>query len=196
MYDTLEKIAMVKQERETTISSVESSILEWIQDHRIEQLDGFLVLFSSATTIVSLTFILMIGVIARFRRSCLREIFQVAVTLLLAALIGYGIKQVIHRERPFRSFSNVEKLTTGGSPSFPSGHTLEAFAVATSISLLTRRKLIRVFVFSWACLVGYSRLALGVHYPSDVLGGLLTGILLAIAVDYGFKKWIPQPGIK
>lgn len=194
MYAAIEKLARVKQEREPTFSSVESSVLEWIQDHRIEQLDGFLALFSSATTIISLTLILLIGIFARFRRSCRRDILQVGITLFIAALFGWGIKQAIHRERPFRSFSNVEKLTTGGSPSFPSGHTLEAFAVATSISLLTRRRQIRILVLLWACLVGYSRLALGVHYPSDVLGGMVSGILIATFINYAFRKWLPPQG--
>ena len=176
-----------------TITTVDITILEWIQHYRLESLDGFLDLFSSATTFVSLSFILMIGLFSRFRRSCLKKIVQVGLTLFLAALIGYSLKNLIQRERPFHAYPTVEKLTLGGSPSFPSGHALEAFAVATSIALIVRRREIQISVFVWACLVGYSRMALGVHYPSDVLGGMLIGIILALGVDFGFKKWMSPP---
>lgn len=173
-----------------TITTADIAILEWIQHYRLVSLDPVLAVFSSATTYVSLAFILMIGIFSRFRRSCLNKILQVGLTLFLAALIVFILKNLIQRERPFRETLTVEKLAKGGSPSFPSGHAMEAFAMATSISLLFRRKEIQVPVFLWACLVGYSRMVLGVHYPSDVIGGILTGIILALSVDLGFRKWL------
>lgn len=176
-----------------TITSVDIIILEWVQNHRLESLDGFLDNFSLATTYVSLTFILVVGLFSRHNKSGFKNMVQVGLTLFLAGLIGYFLKNMIQRERPFYEYDTIEKLTFGGSPSFPSGHTLEAFAVATSIALIIRRRELQIPVFIWACLVGYSRMALGVHYPSDVIGGVLIGIILAFGVDFGFRKWVPPP---
>ncbi len=174
-------------------ASFDISLLEWIQNQRIESLDGILYMVSSTTTFVSIGIMLLIGIVFRFRKEGLRKVVQVGVAFFLAALITFTIKSIVNRPRPFKTHETIEKLSQGGGASFPSGHTLEAFAVATSLSLLFRRRLIQVPAFCWALLVAYSRMALGVHYPSDVLGGLLIGIILAIGIDYGFKRWINPP---
>lgn len=175
------------------LSTIDITLLEWIQQNRAEFLDGFFQIFSGVTTFISIAIILTIGIFARFRRSCLKKMVQAGLTLFLAALISYGLKSLFQRERPFRTYDTVEKLSRGGSPSFPSGHTLEAFAVATSIALIFRRRVVQVPVLIWACMVAYSRMALGVHYPSDVLGGMLIGMIVAVGVDYGFRKWVNPP---
>ena len=175
------------------LASLDITLLEWVQSHRIESLDGVLKVFSLATTAFTVAFILMIGLFSRFKKTCWKKIVQVSLAVLLAAFISYSLKHILSRERPFRAYDTVKKLTRGGSPSFPSGHTVEAFAVATSIALLFRRRKIQIPVFIWACLVGYSRMALGVHYPSDVMGGMLIGIIVALGVNYGLRNWINPP---
>ena len=60
--------------------------------------------------------------------------------------------------------------------SFPSGHTSTAFSMATSISFQNKKWYIVLPAYLWATTVGYSRLYLGVHYPSDVFAGALIGV--------------------
>ncbi|MFH1297170.1 MAG: phosphatase PAP2 family protein [Bacteroidota bacterium] len=175
------------------ILSFEIDLLEWIQNHRMESLDGILTFFTLTTTILTFVFILMIGLFSRFKRSSLRKIVQVTLTVILAGAISFSLKYLVFRERPFHTYDKIEKLTLGGSPSFPSGHAVSAFAVATSIALVFRRRRIQIPILIWACIVGYSRLALGVHYPSDVVGGILIGIITALGVDYAFRKWFNPP---
>jgi undecaprenyl-diphosphatase len=174
-------------------SSIDITLLEWIQNQRIESLDWILYTVSSTTTYVSIGIVLLIGIAFRFHKEGLRKMVQVGLAIFLTALITFAIKSIVKRPRPFKTHETIEKLSQGGGASFPSGHTFEAFAVATSLSLLFRRRLIQIPAFSWALLVAYSRMALGVHYPSDVLGGLLIGIILAFGIDYGFKRWISPP---
>jgi membrane-associated phospholipid phosphatase len=85
------------------------------------------------------------------------------------------LKYSVNRDRPFITYQDIKKKSDGGTPSFPSGHTSGAFATATSVSLAYPKWYVIVPSFTWAGTVGYSRMHLGVHYPSDVLAGALIG---------------------
>jgi membrane-associated phospholipid phosphatase len=117
--------------------------------------------------------------------------------LIIAALTSFTLKNTFTRERPFVVYPDIEKLSEAGSSSFPSGHTLETFAIATALSLLIPKKKVIIPVFCWAILVAYSRMTLGVHYPSDVLGGIMIGMIigwLVPAIMGRFWKEKPETG--
>ncbi len=101
--------------------------------------------------------------------------YYMGATLLTSALITTSLKFAIDKDRPFVTYPEIQKLTSAGSPSFPSGHTSEAFATATSLSLAFPKWYVVAPSFIWASAAGYSRMHLGVHYPSDVLVGALIG---------------------
>lgn len=96
-------------------------------------------------------------------------------TALVNAAITTTLKYSINRTRPFISYPYIIRLDKGNSPSFPSGHTSDAFALAASLSISYPRWYTAAASFTWAGTVGYSRLHLGVHYPSDVIGGAVVG---------------------
>jgi undecaprenyl-diphosphatase len=79
------------------------------------------------------------------------------------------------RDRPFITYPDIIKLSEAGSSSFPSGHTIEAFAIAFAVFYLFKERMFVIIIFSWAILVAYTRMALGVHYPLDVLAGIFIG---------------------
>jgi membrane-associated phospholipid phosphatase len=86
------------------------------------------------------------------------------------------LKSAVHRTRPYEKYPNdVFALSVSGDKSFPSGHTSQAFATATTLALQYRKWWVVVPAFAWAGSVGYSRMYLGKHYPSDVLAGALIG---------------------
>lgn len=101
--------------------------------------------------------------------------YYVGVTLLTSTIITTTLKFSIDRARPFETYPDIQNLVGAGSPSFPSGHTSEAFATATSLSLAFPKWYIIAPAYLWASAAGYSRMHLGVHYPSDVLVGALVG---------------------
>ena len=107
------------------------------------------------------------------------EVIRNAAVMLVSAAVTAGItealKYSINRDRPFVTYPDILKKSSAGSPSFPSGHTSSAFAAATSISLSYPKWYIIAPSYLWAGTVGYSRMDLGVHYPSDVLAGAVIG---------------------
>lgn len=96
-------------------------------------------------------------------------------TFLVSAFITVVSKQLIKRERPYLRYAELEPVVFENSYSMPSGHTSTAFATATSLSLSYPKWYVIAPSFIWAGSVGYSRMHLGVHYPSDVLIGALVG---------------------
>jgi membrane-associated phospholipid phosphatase len=105
----------------------------------------------------------------------------VCLSLATTAGITLGLKYTVNRPRPFVKYPNdiIQKDFHAGPKSFPSGHTSSAFALATSVSLCYPKWYVIVPSYLWACTVGYSRMRLGVHYPTDVLVGALIGTACA-----------------
>ena len=114
--------------------------------------------------------------------------FEIASSTAINGIFTTGLKLSIHRERPFVTYQDdITKYSVAGSYSFPSGHTSMAFCTATSVSLLYPKWYIILPAYLWAGSVGYSRMYLGVHYPTDVLAGALLGTGTSIGTHYLFK---------
>ena len=101
----------------------------------------------------------------------------VILTLIISTIVGEGIiKNIVKRVRPCNLQSNLRLLITKPvSYSFPSGHTLSSFAVAGVLSVyFSQYKLIFMTI---AFLIALSRIYLYVHYPTDVIAGIIIGML-------------------
>ena len=106
----------------------------------------------------------------------MRNAYKSAVSIGFALLTSTTIKMVVKRKRPFVDHPEIIQRDKVGPLSFPSGHTTSAFATATALSLSTKSWKVALPAYLYASAVGYSRMRLGVHYPSDVLGGMVIGI--------------------
>jgi undecaprenyl-diphosphatase len=113
---------------------------------------------------------------------------QSALALGISTVFSCSMKSAFKRERPFEAHPDIVKKSDGGGYSLPSGHTSSAFAIATSISLSYRKWYVVTPAYTYASLVGVSRVVLGVHYPSDVICGAMLGTTSALAADYLNKK--------
>ena len=174
--------------------NLDINILRFIHLHRLESLDLFFYWLSYLTTFISIGIVLTTLIIYLSAKTPHNKFvfFKMLTVLIFASLLSLTIKSLIPRDRPFVDHPDIEKLSEAGSSSFPSGHTLEVFAIATALSLLIRKKKIIFTVFLWAVLVAYSRMALGVHYPGDVAGGIFIGSLAGFMV----YKIYPEKNVK
>lgn len=111
---------------------------------------------------------------------------QMAIELILGMTIlmlsVQIMKTLIHRKRPFSNFTNIRIVGSRAiGQSFPSGHTSQAFFLATLLWTFFGRNLwIGVILYLIASLVGITRIYVGMHYPRDVLGGAALGIAMGL----------------
>ena len=157
------------------INNFDQTVLFWIQTtwHN-PVLDQIMILLSALGTRglvwIMIALALMINRKTRFLG------FMVLVALLLATVMGEGLlKHIIQRPRPYDDFPSVQLLIAKSTAySFPSGHATSSFAVAAVLARYLK-KYAAVF-WSLAALIAFSRLYLFVHYPTDIIAGILLGL--------------------
>lgn len=125
----------------------------------------------------------LLGAIALFGKKTGRRIALIGLgALAMGFFASEIIKEITMRPRPFLSLDEARLLISAPSSyAFPSGHTTSSFAVASGLLLGTWRLLGRVPFWAWGSLalaaaISYSRLYVGVHWPTDVLAGIVLGV--------------------
>lgn len=120
---------------------------------------------------------------------------KASVAFALNGVITFGMKYYTERNRPFVIYPSLFHARTNAADySFPSGHSSFAFAAATSLSLSCKKWYVIIPAYAWACGAAYSRMQLGVHYPSDVLMGAIIGTASSF-FSYKLEKWM-NPSVK
>ena len=106
-----------------------------------------------------------------------------------AVAVALTMKFAIGRTRPFRFDTTFTCVVNAKYNAFPSGHTSEAFAMATAMSIAVPRWYVVVPAYMWASMIAYARVYLGVHYPTDVIGGAIVGSGCTFLM-YKLNKWL------
>lgn len=159
------------------------SILWFVQDHMITPWLTPLMIYLSWIGNSGAIWI-VIGLLLCYKKSTRNIGYTVMIALVLTFFIGdVVLKHVVHRMRPFAMYPDMPLVSLPPSTilqSFPSGHTMSSFASAVAI-MLAIPKTYRYLSYL-ACVIavamGFSRLYLFVHWPSDVLAGAILGIIM------------------
>lgn len=164
----------------SAFNGFDSDILLYIQEHiRCEFLDW---IFPNITYLgdagifwIVLTAILMC--FRKTRRAAFCSMFALIGSLLLNNIV---LKPLVDRVRPYEIYEGLVLIgKKAKDASFPSGHTAASVASAVALSFhLRKRWSIPLIIF--ALMIGFSRLYIGIHHPTDVLFGIVDGLLLAL----------------
>lgn len=169
------------------------NLLKSINQNRNKNLDPTFEFISKSVTPINIGAPVLLYGIGYFKqhKATKDKALYLAEATLFAAITTTTIKYAINRERPFDKYpASIDKASDAGSPSFPSGHTSAAFSTATSLSIAYPKWYVIVPAYAWASSVGYSRMHLGVHYPSDVFAGAVIGAGTAYLTHYINKKFV------
>lgn len=175
------------------VDGVDNRVLSWFASHRSRPLTDF---FEAVTALGSWTLVVVLGAglaisFLLIRRPGLAG--ALAASCAGGWLLSSTLKMIVMRPRPPAAF----RLTEHASYAFPSGHTIAGFAFFVALALLAAthipRRGVRLFIVGWALgvgtLVGVSRLYLGAHYLSDVIGGALVGTAWSVTVVMAEHVW-------
>lgn len=177
-----------------SISNAQNSdidLLEKININRNTDLDPFMKGITNSAVPISLgtpIVIYAVGLIEKDSTTKKKAIF-IAETAGASLFITLAMKSITKRDRPYVTYPEIDNVVDESGYSFPSGHTSAAFATATSLSMAYPKWYVIAPSFLWAGTVGYSRMHLGVHYPTDVLAGAIVGSGSAY-LCYKLNKWI------
>ena len=167
---------------------LDGSILLWIQEYLRNDVWNWL--WISITKLgdagfIWLTTAILMLFFKKTRNVGIAALFSISLCFIITNL---GLKNIVARPRPYTQIAELMILThPEKSFSFPSGHTANSFAVALIyFRMLPKRYGIAAVVL--AALIGFSRLFIGVHYPSDVIGGFLVAVFTSSVVHYLYTK--------
>ncbi|WP_241559093.1 phosphatase PAP2 family protein [Chitinophaga barathri] len=166
----------------------DTDLLRYIHLSRNVSQDGFFRILTDSAALVTIGIplvFLLAGLLLK-KKSIWQQGLGFAAIFLTAMSLSTAFKYLLNKPRPFVTYDFIEKATSGNMPSFPSGHTTDVFVTALALSLVYRKWYVILPAFTWALLVAYSRLSLGVHYPSDVLAGIALGSFTAVI---GCRVW-------
>ena len=131
-------------------------------------------------------------------------ILGLALTITIADMVSYRVfKKGVKRYRPSHHLvigpqTHVlpgldGNIYRGGKYGFVSGHSANYFGIALFMFLVTGKRKSRRWLFAWAAIIAYSRIYLGVHYPGDIIGGMMVGLggaaLSYYIADYAVRRF-------
>lgn len=171
--------------------NVDIDVLKKININRNTSLDGTFKSISQSAVPISVATPILIYTLGMINNDSVakQKALFIGETFLASAFITVVSKKIIKTDRPYDTYPMVQPVVSEASYSMPSGHTSTAFATATSLSLAYPKWYVVAPSFVWAGAIGYSRMHLGVHYPSDVLAGALVGSGSAY-LTYKANQWI------
>ena len=177
------------------IKSLDTGFFLFLNSLHNSFFDGFMYLFSQVYVWIPFYISVIYILIKVAKKDAIWLILALILCAALADRISSGvIKDLVQRLRPTRNPSleglvHIVNGYMGGKYGFVSSHAANTFGFALLSSLLLRERVYVVLVFLWAIVTSYSRIYLGVHYPLDIIGGILVGFSVALLCFWLIKKF-------
>lgn len=178
-----------------SLFALDGAALLWIQENlRTDWLTPVMLLITKLGN-TGFIWIVLSLVMLCFRKTRLAGLAGIGSLLCSLLFTNIILKELVARPRPYTVLENLVSLIgTAGGYSFPSGHTSSSFACASAVCFMLKKTDLK---WSWLLLVfaavmGFTRLYVGVHYPTDILGGAVLGVFYGYAGFQGalFVEWL------
>ncbi len=170
------------------ITGWDTSILLYVQEHiRADWLTPIMKVIThlSDKGILWIALCILLMIPRKTRRIGIVAAMALAFSFLCNNLL---LKNIVGRIRPYEAIHGLLRLIDAESDaSFPSGHTACCFSVSTAILLAAKKKWPGILLLVFSLITGFTRIYVGVHYPSDVIAAMITAPICAIAMYFAFK---------
>jgi undecaprenyl-diphosphatase len=165
-----------------SLAELDRSLFLYLNGSHTPFWDAVMALFTGTGYWLLFYIPLLYFMIKKYRAKAFVILVLLALAILISDQFSGLIKDTVQRLRPTHDPRMQDLVhyvvTKGGQYGFFSSHASNTFTTAIFTALLFRNPRYNFLIFSWATLVSYTRIYLGLHYPSDILAGMTFGILL------------------
>lgn len=177
--------------------NIDAQIFHWINSDLSNALFDFIMPWlREKKTWIPLYIVLAVFLIYKYRRTGLFMILFTILTVSTSDMVSnYGFKKTFKRLRPCKTEMTmpvIKRVPCGSGYSFTSNHAANHFAIATFLGLLFgyKRKLVFYGFYTWAFSIAFAQVYVGLHYPSDIIGGGLLGAAIGFLWFIAYKRFM------